>query len=246
MPDDQRISSLNDIVESYAGLEGRQLIAAVIKNHPDRVALLSSFGAESSVLLHMVSELAPHLPVLFLDTEKLFPETHHYRDQLVRELGLTNLQVIHPDLQDVERVDPDGILNTFDKDLCCHFRKTIPMQKAFGRYDIIISGRKRFHGASRSDLQFISVQDAKVKIEPLAGFSALDLSNYMITHHLPSHPLKLQGYRSIGCIPCTSIGGTDDDPRAGRWAGTGKTECGIHFSLNGEVIRSEIRQAAGI
>ncbi len=243
MPDNKH---LNDIVESYAGLEGRQLINAAVKHHPGRVALLSSFGAESSVLLHMVSEIAPDLPVLFLDTEKLFPETLHYRDQLVRELGLTNLQNIHPDADDIARVDPDGILNTFDKDLCCHFRKTVPMQKAFADYDIIISGRKRFHGATRSDLQYVSVQDGRVKLEPFASFTALDLSNYMITHHLPSHPLKLQGFRSIGCVPCTVQGGTDDDPRAGRWAGSDKTECGIHFSVNGEVIRTETRQAAAV
>ncbi len=246
MPDDVSPLNLNNIVESYAGLEGRQLMSAVIKNHSGRVALLSSFGAESSVLLHMVSELAPGLPILFLDTEKLFPETLAYRDQLVRELGLTNLRNITPDPEDLERVDPDGILHTFDKDLCCHFRKTVPMQKAFADFDIIISGRKRFHGATRSDLQFISVQDGKVKIEPLAGFSALDLSSYMISHHLPSHPLKLQGYRSVGCVPCTVLGGTDEDPRAGRWAGSDKTECGIHFSVNGEVVRTEIRQAAGV
>lgn len=246
MPDDVSPLNLNNIVESYAGLEGRQLMSAVIKNHSGRVALLSSFGAESSVLLHMVSELAPGLPILFLDTEKLFPETLAYRDQLVRELGLTNLRNITPDPEDLERVDPDGILHTFDKDLCCHFRKTVPMQKAFADFDIIISGRKRFHGATRSDLQFISVQDDKVKIEPLAGFSALDLSSYMISHHLPSHPLKLQGYRSVGCVPCTVLGGTDEDPRAGRWAGSDKTECGIHFSVNGEVVRTEIRQAAGV
>jgi phosphoadenosine phosphosulfate reductase len=239
-------NQLNSIVENYAGLEGRQLIAAVVKNHPGRVALLSSFGAESSVLLHMISEIAPDLPVLFLDTEKLFPETLAYRDHLVRELGLRNLQNIHPDAEDIQRVDPNGVLNTFDKDLCCHFRKTVPMQKAFAAYDVIISGRKRFHGAARSDLQYISVQDGRIKLEPLASFSALDLSNYMITHHLPSHPLKLQGYRSIGCVPCTTVGGTDDDPRAGRWAGTEKTECGIHFSANGQVIRTELRQSAGV
>jgi phosphoadenosine phosphosulfate reductase len=246
MPDDIRANQLNSIVESYAGLEGRQLIATATRNHPGRVALLSSFGAESSVLLHMVSEIAPDLPVLFLDTEKLFSETLNYRDQLVRELGLTNLQSIHPDPEDIARIDPDGILNMFDKDLCCHFRKTVPMQKAFAAFDIIISGRKRFHGAARSDLQYVSAQDGRIKLEPLAGFSALDLNNYMITHHLPSHPLRLQGYRSIGCIPCTTLGGTDEDPRAGRWAGSEKTECGIHFSVNGEVIRTETRQAAGV
>ena len=198
------------------------------------------------MLLHMVSEIAPDLPVLFLDTEKLFSETLEYRNQLVRELGLTNLQNIHPDLEDIARVDPDGILHTFDKDLCCHFRKTVPMQKAFAAFDIIISGRKRFHGTTRSDLQYVTAQDGRIKLEPLAGFSALDLSNYMITHHLPSHPLKLQGYRSIGCIPCTTQGGTDEDPRAGRWVGSDKTECGIHFSVNGQVIRTESRVAATV
>jgi phosphoadenosine phosphosulfate reductase len=228
---------LNDIVESYAGLEGRELIRAAIKNHPGKVALLSSFGAESSVLLHMVSEIDPSLPVIFLDTEKLFPETLTYRDKLVEEFGLTNLIDIHPDAEDIQRVDPDGVLHRFDKDLCCHFRKTVPMQKAFAPYDIIISGRKRFHGAVRSNLEFVSVQDGKVKLEPLAASSALDLHNYMVTHHLPSHPLKLQGFRSIGCMPCTAQGGTDDNPRAGRWAGTDKTECGIHFAVNGTVIR---------
>jgi phosphoadenosine phosphosulfate reductase len=232
---------LNDIVESYAGLEGRALIRASVKNHPGKVALLSSFGAESSVLLHMVSEIAPDLPVIFLDTEKLFPETLAYREQLVQELGLTNLVTARPDADDIARVDPDGLLNTFDKDLCCHFRKTLPMNKAFAPYDIIISGRKRFHGAARSDLEFVSIQDGRVKIEPLAAFTALDLNNYMISHHMPSHPLRLQGFRSIGCIPCTSQGGTDDNPRAGRWAGTDKTECGIHFAVNGQVVRTEVR-----
>jgi phosphoadenosine phosphosulfate reductase len=240
MPDD--LKQFNDIVESYAGLEGRQLIQTAVRNHPGKVALLSSFGAESSVLLHMVSEIVPDLPVIFLDTEKLFSETLAYRDQLAVELGLTNIVNAHPDAEDIARVDPDGVLNTFDKDLCCHFRKTVPMQKAFAPYDIIISGRKRFHGAARSDLQYVTVQDGKVKLEPLAGFTALDLNNYMITHHLPSHPLKLQGFRSIGCVPCTTQGGNDADPRAGRWAGSDKTECGIHFSVNGKVIRTEARE----
>jgi phosphoadenosine phosphosulfate reductase len=244
MPDDLR--HLNNFVESYAGLEGRELISAAVKHNPGKVALLSSFGAESSVLLHMVSEIAPDLPVIFLNTEKLFSETIAYRKRLVEELHLTNVIDIHPDPEDLGRIDPDGILHTFDKDLCCHFRKTVPMQKAFAGYDIIISGRKRFHGAARSTLEFVTVQDGKIKLEPLAAHSALDLHNYMVTHHLPSHPLKLAGYRSIGCVPCTTRGGTDADPRAGRWSGSDKTECGIHFTANGKVIRVEQRPAAGV
>lgn len=243
-------AQLNAIVEGHAGLEGRELVSAVIRNAKGRVALLSSFGAESSVLLHMVSEIEPNLPVLFLDTLKLFPDTIAYREQLARELGLTNVQNIVPDKDDLIRVDANGFLHQIDKDACCNVRKTLPMQKAFAAYDVIISGRKRFHGATRETLEFLTVQDGKIKVEPLAGFSALDLHNYMQVHHLPSHPLRLQGYRSIGCEPCTSIGGTDDDPRAGRWAGTEKTECGIHFSASGKLIRTDLRsdtrQAAGV
>lgn len=233
----------NAVVERYAGIEGRDLIAQVARDHPGRVALLSSFGAESSVLLHMVSEVAPDMPVLFLDTGKLFEETVAYRDRLSRDLGLTGLRVISPDTGDLSRTDPAGDLHTRDTDLCCHIRKTVPLARATEQFDVLISGRKRFHGASRSDLEFVSLQDGKLKVEPLAAYSAFDLKKYMQAHHLPSHPLRLQGYLSIGCIPCTSPGGTEDDPRAGRWQGSEKTECGIHFSANGTIIRTVARAA---
>lgn len=237
-------ASLNEVVERYAGIEGRGLIAQVARDYPGRVALLSSFGAESSVLLHMVSEVAPDLPVLFLDTGKLFDETLRYRDQLSEELGLTNVQIITPDLADLDRVDPAGDLSSRDTDLCCHIRKTVPLARATEGFDVLISGRKRFHGAARSDLQFVTVQDDKLKVEPLAAFSALDLFNYMQSHNLPSHPLKLKGYHSIGCVPCTVPGGTEEDPRAGRWQGSEKTECGIHFTANGTIVRKVERLSA--
>jgi phosphoadenosine phosphosulfate reductase len=237
---------LNDLVESHAGLEGRELVANIIKAAPGKVALLSSFGAESAVLLHMVSEIDLNLPVLFLDTEKLFPETLAYVEQLTKELGLKDVRHVKPDPEDMARHDLAGDLHQFSKDKCCHYRKTVPMRAAQKEFDILISGRKRYHGASRTSLDFISMQDGKIKIEPLAAFSALDLRAYMQSHHLSSHPLALQGYRSIGCVPCTAVGGSDEDPRAGRWAGTEKTECGIHFSVNGTVIRTEQRQTASI
>ncbi len=242
----QGSSALNDFVESCAGLEGRELIASAHRMFPGRVAVLSSFGAESAVLLHMVSEVAPDTPIVFLDTEKLFPETLAYRDRLVRELGLTGLRVVKPDRTDLERVDPDGMLHKNDTDLCCFVRKTVPMDKSLQGFDVMISGRKRFHGAARSDLDYVSFQDGRLKIEPLAGFSALDIQTYMQNHHLPTHPLKLSGFRSIGCMPCTSVGGSDSNPRAGRWVGSDKTECGIHFSANGTVIRTETRGSAGL
>jgi phosphoadenosine phosphosulfate reductase len=205
----------NAVVEQYAGIEGRNLIARVVKDHPGQVALLSSFGAESSVLLHMVSEVAPDLTVIFLDTQKLFPETIAYRDQLVAELGLRNLKIVQPDAGDLIRIDPQGDLSGRDPELCCFLRKTAPLDRALADYDVVISGRKRFHGAQRSDLEFVSLDNGRLKVEPLAAFSSLDLATYMQTHHLPSHPLKLQGYRSIGCTPCTAPGGEWKDHPGG-------------------------------
>jgi phosphoadenosine phosphosulfate reductase len=241
MPDD---GAIREFVEGFAGLEGRELIRAVATASPGRVALVSSFGAESAVLLHMVSEVAAQLPVFFLDTGKLFAETLAYRDRLVEELQLTDVRTVHPDPDDLAVADPEGQLNKTSKDGCCHIRKTLPLEKAMKGFDVMISGRKRFHGALRTNLEYVSFDGGRLKVEPLAGFTALDLQTYMVRHHLPSHPLKLAGYRSIGCVPCTARGGTDDNPRAGRWANDDKTECGIHFSANGKVIRTEMRQTA--
>lgn len=236
----------NDLLEAYAGLEGRALIAATARDYAGRIGLLSSFGAESAVLLHMVSEVDRELPIMFLDTLKLFPETISYRDRLVRELGLRDVRVFQPNVADIENDDPAGTLHLSMPDKCCNIRKTLPMDKAFKGFDVMISGRKRFHGATRADLKFVSIDGDRLKVEPLAGFTALDLQTYMVNHQLPSHPLKLAGYHSIGCMPvtCTAPGGSADNPRAGRWMGTDKIECGIHFSANGKIIRTDIRQSA--
>ena len=238
----------NDLLEAYAGLEGRDLIRTINRDYKGKVGLLSSFGAESAVLLHMVSEVDRNIPIIFLDTLKLFPETIAYRDRLVRELGLTDVRVFQPNVADIENDDPAGTLHFSNPDKCCNIRKSLPMEKAFFGFEVMISGRKRFHGATRADLKFVTLDGDRLKVEPLAGFTALDLQTYMVTHQLPSHPLKLAGYHSIGCVPvtCTAPGGSMDDPRAGRWMGSDKIECGIHFSANGKIIRTEIRQAAGI
>ncbi len=239
------LNNVNDILEAYAGLEGRDLIRTMARDYKGRIALLSSFGAESSVLLHMISEIDPSLPVIFLDTEKLFPETIAYRDLLVEELELTDVRVVKPDPFDITQQDSNGDLHATSPDQCCHIRKSLPMEKAFAGFEVMLSGRKRFHGAGRTDLQFVSIDGDRLKVEPLAGFTALDLRTYMVNHQLPSHPLRLQGYRSIGCVPlqCTSPGGTDNNPREGRWMGSDKTECGIHFTANGKIIRTENRGA---
>ncbi len=224
------------IFENYAGLEGRQLLAPILRDFAGRAAVVSSFGAESAVLLHMVAEVDPATPVIFLDTGKHFWETLSYRAKLVDRLGLTGVRIIAPDPLQLAAADPSGLLHQSNADACCHVRKTLPLQKALEGFDVTISGRKRYHGAARATLDFLSITDGRLKVEPLAGFSALDIAAYMKSHDLPAHPLTEIGYFSIGCEPCTAPGGSAEDPRAGRWAGSAKTECGIHWTHNGREI----------
>ncbi len=222
------------IFETYAGLEGRELLDPILSDFRGRAAVVSSFGAESSVLLHMVAQVDPATPVIFLDTGKHFWETLSYRSMLIDKLGLTGVRVIEPDPADLKQTDPDGLLHKSNADLCCHIRKTILLEKALQGFDVIISGRKRYHGAARATLNLLSIADERLKVEPLAGHSALDIAAYMRSHQLPAHPLTEIGYFSIGCEPCTLPGGDSADPRAGRWAGSSKTECGIHWTHNGQ------------
>lgn len=231
------------IFENYAGLEGRQLLEPILRDFAGRAAVVSSFGAESSVLLHMVAEVDPSTPVIFLDTGKHFWETLGYRAKLIDRLGLTGVRIVTPADIDLATDDPNGALHRTNADLCCHIRKTLPLQKALEGFDVTISGRKRYHGAARATLDFLSFAEGRLKVEPLAGFSALDLQAYMKAHDLPAHPLTEIGYFSIGCEPCTQPGGTAADPRAGRWAGTAKTECGIHWTYNGKELAAADSQA---
>ena len=224
------------IFESYAGLEGQQLLGPILHDFAGKAAVVSSFGAESAVLLHMVSQVDKATPVIFLDTGKHFWETLSYRAKLIDQLGLTGVRIIAPDAGDLSTQDPDGTLHKTSADACCHIRKTIPLAKALEGFEVTISGRKRYHGAARATLDFLSIADGRLKVEPLAGFSALDIAAYMKTHDLPPHPLTEIGYFSIGCEPCTQAGGSAADPRAGRWSGSAKTECGIHWTHSGKEI----------
>ncbi|MGH6908151.1 MAG: phosphoadenylyl-sulfate reductase [Aestuariivirga sp.] len=226
------------IHETYAGLEGRELLEPLIRDFKGRLAVVSSFGSESAVLLHMISEVDKATPIIFLDTGKQFWETLSYRSMLIDALGLTDVRSIEPNLADLAVTDPHGNLHASNHDLCCHIRKTVPLEKALQGFDVVVSGRKRYHGGERRNLTPLSLEGNRIKAEPLAGFSALDIELYMATHKLPRHPLTEIGYYSIGCEPCTVQGGSPEDPRAGRWTGTGKTECGIHWTHNGRAFEA--------
>lgn len=223
----------------YGKLDGTSLLEPLIKrDFQGKIALVSSFGAESAVLLHMVSTIDKAVPVIFVDTGKLFWETKAYRSILIDRLGLTDIRTVRPDAGDLARRDPDGLLHKRSADACCYIRKTLPLEQALEGFEAWISGRKRFHGGGRQHISLVSFADGRLKAEPLARWSASDLDMYMMINELPPHPLAARGYRSIGCMPCTTKAGTADDPRAGRWAGTGKTECGIHWTANGLSLRA--------
>jgi phosphoadenosine phosphosulfate reductase len=195
------------------------------------VALVSSFGAEAAVLLHLVASVDAATPVLFVDTEKLFGETLRYRDQLVARLGLTDVRTLTPDPARVAELDAKGILWSRDKDLCCRIRKVEPLEAGLQPFAAWISGRKRFQAASRAAIPLVEADGARLKINPLAAWTPEQLAVYTIENDLPAHPLVADGYPSIGCMPCTDRVRPGEDARAGRWRGSEKTECGIHFGL---------------
>lgn len=204
------------------------LSAALRDTFPGKAAVVSSFGAESAVLLHLVAEINPATPVLFVDTGRHFAETIAYRDRLVAHLGLRDVRSIGPTAEEVARLDADLSRATWDPDGCCAFRKVAPLERALGGFDAWITGRKRFQAATRLDLPVFEADGQHVKINPLASWSTADIAAYVDAHGLPAHPLVVQGFLSISCAPCTSVVRFGEDPRAGRWRGFEKTECGIH------------------
>jgi phosphoadenosine phosphosulfate reductase len=202
-----------------------------------RTALVSSFGAESVVLLHMISVIDRTLPVLFIDTEMLFAETLAYQQEVADRLGLVNIIAIKADPAKLAFEDPDGTLHQFNTDACCSLRKTEPLERALSGYDAWITGRKRFQGSTRANVEFFEAEgDLRIKVNPLAHWGKEDLIEYMVNNRLPRHPLVAKGYPSIGCAPCTSPVAPGEDERAGRWRGSAKVECGIHF-INGRAVR---------
>jgi phosphoadenosine phosphosulfate reductase len=185
----------------------------------------------------MVATIDRSVPVIFIDTGKLFVATKVYRQKLVKLFGLRDIRIARPSASDLAHHDPQGMLHRSNADLCCHIRKTLPLDAALEGFDAWISGRKRFHGGERAELPTMEWADGRLKVDPLAHFSRQDITDYIWSHELPEHPLLAAGYASVGCVPCTVKSSNSENPRAGRWAGLDKSECGIHWSASGRLIR---------
>jgi phosphoadenosine phosphosulfate reductase len=192
-----------------------------------KAAVLSSFGSESAVLLDLVAQVDRTVPVFFIDTGRHFPETMKYRERLVAHLRLTNVMRIGADPHEVAARDQSGELYLRDPDACCLLRKVGPAQRALGAYDARISGRRQDHAESRTDLPFCELRDGIMMVNPITDWSDEVVESYFEARGLPRHPLVKDGYRSIGCAPCTFPVRRSEPARAGRWPGVDKTECGL-------------------
>jgi len=213
----------------FAGIDaGTMLRELFAEGSLGRVAVVSSFGTESAVLLHLVAQADPTTPVIFVDTQKMFQETLDYREELTMLFGLVNSSVVQPDAAVLAAKDENGLRWSWDPDGCCEIRKVEPLKRAKQGLDAWISGRKAFQSVTRQNLPRFEIEDGRLKINPLGDWTKQDLDAYFDEHHLPRHPLEAQGYLSVGCQPCTSTVAPGEDPRAGRWRGWDKTECGIH------------------
>lgn len=233
--------SLRDAVEGLNHRHGvapaPEVLEAALQLCPGRIALVSSFGAEAAVLLHLLAQVDPSVPVLMLDTELLFPETLTYQQQLSQHLGLTDVRRIRPEA-------PEPGLHLRDTTACCAERKVRPLARALAGFDAQITGRKRFQTGQRAQMERFEWAEGRLRVNPLTDWQPAEIAAYFEAHDLPRHPLVARGYPSIGCAPCTSPVAQGESARAGRWRGEDREECGIHFAEDGRVHRAPVPAAA--
>jgi phosphoadenosine phosphosulfate reductase len=230
------VAKLVQLQEAARGRTAHGILQLALEGEfKGKSAVVSSFGAESAVLLHLVAEIDPATPILFLNTGKLFGETLRYRDRLQDLLGLGDVRSLAPNPGDREKFDPDGVLWSKDTDACCNFRKVVPLKRALEPFAAQITGRKRFQTRERSAMPTVEFFEGRFRFNPLAEWSLTELEAYSDKYNLPRHPLVEDGYPSIGCMPCTRRVAAGEDYRAGRWAGQDKDECGIHLTDGGGI-----------
>jgi len=230
-----RMLDLPDLNRVFESRTPHDIVTWSVETFSPAIAMSSSFQTQSLPLLHIVSQVAPELPIIFLDTGYHFPETLAFRDRLVGEWGL-NLRVVRAAMPREEfiRQHGDGLYRR-DPDMCCYINKVEPMQRAMKGLRAWISGIRRDQSPTRANTQVLErTPEDVIRVHPMATWSRQDTFQYIHDHNLPEHPLLAQGYLSIGCAPCTRPVHDGEDERAGRWDGQAKTECGLHTVLRGE------------
>jgi phosphoadenosine phosphosulfate reductase len=225
--------SAEEIAAANQELEGQpaeEILRWAVQTFHPRLTMATAFGAEGCCLLHLLAEIEPEVRVFNLDTGYQFAETLELRERIKERYGI-EVEMIRPELSVAEyEAEHGGPLYRIRPDQCCHDRKLIPLRKAVVGYDAWVSAIRGDQTAQRAAASVVQ-WDAKfglVKINPLLGWTRKTVWDFVLKHDVPYNPLHDQGYPSIGCWPCTRPVGEGEDERAGRWAGTGKKECGLH------------------
>jgi phosphoadenosine phosphosulfate reductase len=225
--------SAGEVDELAAGLQqatAAEILREAVDRFPGRVVLTCSWQRTSSVLVDLIATNALDVRIVEVDTGLLFPETHEVRDRLVARYGI-EVETLRPRRTVAEQASDEGAeLWLREPDACCGLRKVEPLERALAGADAWVSGLRRSSGGTRANVQPLSLDEKRgvVKVAPLWQWSAADVEAHCARYDVPVHALHAQGYPSIGCMPCTSAVAPGEDERAGRWAGTGKTECGLH------------------
>ncbi|MGE0470796.1 MAG: phosphoadenylyl-sulfate reductase [Nitrospira sp.] len=227
------IADLKAWAASFETKQPQEVLAAAVERYRGKMVLACSFGAEDVVLVDMVHRVDPSLPLFYLDTEFLFPETYATRDRVIEQYSLKPAQVIQVKslLTPQKQADDYGdALWTREPDRCCQLRKVEPLTRILQGYEAWMTGIRRDQSPSRANAGLIEWDEKfkLVKINPLARWTWTEVWTYMKVYEVPYNPLHDQNYPSIGCTHCTAPVAAGDDPRAGRWKSFTKTECGLH------------------
>ena len=210
----------------------QEILEWAIREYGDDIAMSCSFQTQSMPLLHMATRIKPDIRIFFLDTGYHFWETLEFRERIQHEWNLNVIDLRRDPRWDVFARPIARTLPFNDPNLCCYIHKVQPMQRAVNSVWAWISGIRRDQTAERAHAKILELQDdGLIKVNPLLNWTSADVNRYITEHDLPAHPLLEKGYRSIGCAPCTVAVGDSDSDRAGRWAGRGKTECGLHTDM---------------
>ena len=219
---------VEEAAERLADATAEEVLAWAGQTFGSRLVVASSMG--DTVLVHLASRVLPGVDVLFLDTGYHFPETLQTRDRVAAAYDV-NVRTMLP-LRTVAQQDAEHGPRLHDRqpDQCCALRKVEPLERGLAPYDAWVTGMRRDDAATRADIPLVGwdARRGKVKLNPIAAWSDDQVDAYLAYHDVVEHPLKAQGYPSIGCGPCTRAVRPGEDPRAGRWSGLEKTECGLH------------------
>jgi len=237
------VAEIETLAQEFESRTPQEIIGWAVDSFWPEITLSSSFQTQSMPLLHMATRVKRGLPVFFLDTGYHFWETLIFREQIASEWKINVIDLYRDSRWDVFARQHIRTLPLEDPDLCCYLHKVQPMQKALKDLKAWISGIRRDQTAGRAHAKILELQDdGLLKINPMLNWTAADVARYKREHSLPSHPLLEKGYRSVGCAPCTIAVSADANERSGRWAGSDKTECGLHTEMFKQKDISEVKK----